>query len=313
MNIDTVFDTMTHLAHSCIALKQSERPELQWLNEKYQKLIQQVGLKNRGAADQYIYAQIYHKPPENLQDIIKIRYWRTGRHLPVNYALCAAFGKAMHLDDAGQRFLMQGYYDSCDQMYAEEPSNKASAYWGRRNSMERLVNAYLKRIPLTRLAQLKIQSEMRCHNLRHLYYADAMHYVQESDTVRRKYLSKHITSINYDSELNRTVKLLGVVPRKTMLRHLIILGMPNVTQTWLNAALKQFGYLPLDERHTMRNGERLDWLLIRLLQWYEGLAGGAEERLGSFQQACRILDSIFAAEKEPGLRFMYFKALGHRI
>ena len=96
-----------------------------------------------------------------------------------------------------------------------------------------------------------------------------------------------------------------------MLRHLIIFDLPHLTLEKLNRQLEFFGYLPLCEEHTMTGGERLDWLLIRLIKLYEEACAGKEEKecLAWFREACRILDRFFVESGKQRMRFMYFKSL----
>ena len=84
--------------------------------------------------------------PAKKQDILKIRYWRTGRHLPVNHRQCVAFGRALGLDGEEMRYLLQGYYDGCDEVHEEESTDMQSVYWKRRKAMQRLVDGYLRGI-----------------------------------------------------------------------------------------------------------------------------------------------------------------------
>ncbi|MDE6621348.1 MAG: hypothetical protein K2K74_12845 [Lachnospiraceae bacterium] len=82
-------------------------------------------------------------------------------------------------------------------------------------------------------------------------------------------LSGHFLSVSYESELTKSFKLEGEIPRKTMLRHLLLLGMPFISHQVLNDGLMNLGYLPLTEGHTMITGEYLDVLLLFFLSLYE--------------------------------------------
>lgn len=109
------------------------------------------------------------------------------------------------------------------------------------------------------------------------------------------------------------LKKLNIPPgREThFFRHLLILGMPDITLGKLNEQLHFFGYLPLSEDHTMVQGERLDWLLIQLLTRYEDLLKIKDQQtcLLWFQKVCRTLDLFFMREGLLRMRFMHFKAL----
>lgn len=303
-------EEMARLGAACMELECRERPEIIWLKERYRRFMRREGFSSKEAADKCIYRRMYGREPSKKEDILKIRYWRTGHHLPVSHEQCTAFGRALELDKEEMQYLLQGYYDSCDMIHEEEPPDGQSAYWKRRRAMDRLVERYLRGIPQDRLEQMRITSGSLNHSVRHLYYTDALRYVQ-SGRVEQRDLERHITSINYDSELGRNMKLLGVIPRMTMIRHLIILGMPYISLEWMNRQLKAFGYLELQEQHTLRGGERLDWLLIRLLERYEACCREwpIQECCQWLQQSCSCLDVFFEQMGKRRLRFMYFKAL----
>ena len=148
------------------------------------------------------------------------------------------------------------------------------------------------------------------HSLRHLYFTDAKSYVnfQEAEQV---VVGQHISSINYMSEFRRQMRLFGEIPRRTMIRHLLIFGMPFVSAGRLSGQLERFGYLGLDENHTQADGSRLDWLLLRVLELYEESSGGmSPERRGSwFREAYSILDSYLVSRQNTSLRIFYFKSL----
>lgn len=286
MGTTTGNEGILDLAARCMEQKHMERPEVVWLKERYGEFMRREGFSGKEAADRCLYERIYGIRPKR-QDTLKIRYWRTGWHLPASYGLCAAFGRALRLDREEMRYLLQGYYDSCDRIYEEEPSDSRSAYWLRRKAMKDLTDRYLRSIPQNRLRQMRITERSLEHSMRHLYYTDALGYVYGGSGMaeKMKYMKRHITSVNYDSEFGRNMKLLGVIPRKTMIRHLLILGMP-----WVG----------------------LDWLLIRILRRYEEYRQDrpAAECFRWMRECCCALDTFFEKEGRRQLRFMYFKALG---
>ena len=243
-------NSILNLAAECSKFQKTERAELEWLKQKHLHFMRMYRFTNKKTADIFLYRQIYGRDPKTENDLLKLRYWRTGRHLPVSHELCSAYGKALRLDKAGQTYLLQGYYDSCDRLYETE-NMQDPLYRKRRILLEHLVENYLSNITEERLAQMKIYCHSQLiHNLRHLYYTDALNYVCLNYQNKDLYLTKHITSITYDSELKRTLQLLGAIPRKTMLRHLIIFGMPYISLDLINQQLKDLGYLPLDDPDT---------------------------------------------------------------
>lgn len=158
---------------------------------------------------------------------------------------------------------------------------------------------------------LHIRPEERGKYFRHIYFTDAFHYVTVPGERSIRTLRKHITSTRYDSELRRQMRLQGEIPRRTMLRHLIILNGPAICLESVNEQLDLLGYLPLGREHTMTGGEWLDALVIQLLESYREIydplcPGDSHAWL---QKMCRRLDAFFAEQGKPRMRFMHFKAL----
>ena len=297
------------LAKECVALSKEERPELAWLKGIYKRFQDNCGIWEKQAADCLTYEKMYSCAPARPSDTLKIRYWRTGRHVPVSRDQCLMLGKALEMNREEMEFLIKSYYDKNDQSF--EGREDYPVYQKRKELLEDMVMEYLKKIHPGRRRQMRIAKRSLENNVRHLYYMEAMKYVNIRPQQIDLYMDSHITSINYGSELNRSLRLEGEIPRKTMLRHFFIFGMPYVSKELMDERLEAFGYLPLREDHTMTDGGRLDWLVIRLLELYEDICRGQEPEKCSewFQDACRMLDGYFEEEGQTNLRFMYFKAL----
>lgn len=298
------------LAEACIAMSTAERPELFVLKGWHERIQTRYCLKGKTQTDGFLYERMYGCVPEKASAYLKIRYWRTGKYLPGNRGQCRMLGNALELSEEEMRFLIQGYYDRSLYICDSEEAQKDEMHVKRREYLWSLVRAYVKETSDERLMSLRIPREKAEMFLRHLYFTDAFHYISGQKEMPAD-MQKHIASLRYESELARQMKLRGEIPRKVFIRHLLILGMPDMTLEKLNAQLTFFGYLALDEAHTGRGGERLDWLLIQLLQMYENICEAQGKRAGLlwFQKACRTVDGIFKEAGKTGLRFMYFKAL----
>ncbi|MCF2680663.1 hypothetical protein JQM69_08155 [Faecalicatena contorta] len=310
MYTSSVTKQLHTLANQCIQLSQNTRPELIKLQEYHRQLQNACHLNSKIDTDRLLYERMYGRSPEKTSSLLKLRYWRTGRAVPGNRKQCLLLGQALELSDAQLSWLIQAYYDRSLSVYLTEKQLKSPEYQERSAHMLELSRAYLEKVPSERLIQLQILPERIQHYLRHLYFTDAFNYIQNKN-IPQKLLRKHITSTRYDSEFTRQMKLLGEIPRKTMIRHILILRLPDITLEKMNEELQFFGYLPLTEDHTLVHGERMDWLLIHLLQLYESQCkeDPDTEKLLWFQKACRTLDSYFIRTRHPELRFMYFKAL----
>ena len=189
-----------------------------------------------------------------------------------------------------------------------EPETSDRVYWERRNRMEDLQKEYLTKTDPDRFLHRSVTNGKQKENFRHLYYVDAGRYTLLGD--QSDYLER-AASMSYHTELKRIMLLLGEIPRKTMIRHIIILCAPYLSTERLNENLKAFGYQPLDENHTQIDGTHLDWLLIRILKIYADCCSGKdpEECILWLQKCFRILDQFFADQGIIGLRLMHFKAL----
>lgn len=307
-DFDRAIYAVLELAKQCMVLSSQERPEVTWLKSIYEKQRRQLSL-SKTQMDSFLYQQITGEAPGKPEDTLKIRYWRTGHHVPINRKICTLFGTALKLTEKEQQYLLQGYLDKSLTVYPAIPSENDADYWHRRTAMEELAVSYVKKASRKSCIH-SAAAKAPAGNFRHLYYTDALRYIHQSGHSTQPW-DKHIYSVRYDMELQRNLKLLGEIPRKTMIRHLLIMGLPDLTLSWMNEQLTLFGYLPLSADHTMTGGEQLDRLLIGLIENYEKLQNEktAPDAGQWFCRCCQELDALFQANKRNSFRFMYFKSL----
>lgn len=299
------------LARECVKASQEERPEVRRLKKIYEEQRKFRGL-SRAGMDALIYRRMYGREPEKESSTLKIRYWRTGHHVPVNRDTALAFARALELSPQDASWFLTAWLDKSLDLYPEAPSRQDQIYWQRRLRLETLASAYLCRMsekPPTHLNGIRLMDGALLSNLRHFYYVDALQYICQEPS--SSFWEKHVYSIRYDMELKRSLKLLGEVPRKTIIRHLIILGLPDLSPDWMNEQLSFFGYLPLCPEHTLTGGEYLDRLLLGLLSAYEELRhkNGPDSAGLWFLNCYRKLDIYFIKCQKNSFRFMYFKSL----
>lgn len=307
-NMRKTEEALRHLAEMCMEPLPGERAENRWLKERYEEFRRRHGGIGKAEADVSIYRTMYGAEPEKPSDVLKIRYWRTGRHLPINREQCEGFGKAMELSENHARFLLQGYFDRSDRAFETETED--AVYQERRALLEELKKEYLDKIPPMVRLQLYQESRGMEQSLRHLYYSDAKRYLNP-DRPEDARLERHFVSISYDSEFRRQMKLLGEIPRRTMIRHILIFSVPYISRELLSSRLSALGYLPLDENHTQTDGSRLDLLVMGFLKLYEETCTGkAPETCAEwFRRAYAILDAILKEHGADNLRFFYFKTI----
>ena len=291
------------LVCECVEMSEKVRPEVIWLSDVYDWFRERKGIRRKADADILISERMH-----GISALLKVRYWRTGKHIPLNREQCQKLGMALELDENEMRSLLQRYYDRTDISWLEEPETSDRVYWERSNRMEDLQKEYLTKTDPDRFLHRSVINGKQKENFRHLYYVDAGRYTLLGD--QSDYLER-AASMSYHTELKRIMLLRGEIPRKTMIRHIIILCAPYLSAERLNENLKAFGYQPLDENHTQIDGTHLDWLLIRILKIYADCCSGKdpEECILWLQKCFRILDHFFADQGIIGLRLMYFKAL----
>lgn len=309
MGVNDTEKRILALVEECLELGKQERPEKQWIGRMYERFRENHGMPGKAAADELIFRRMYGYAPGKASDTLKIRYWRTGRHLPGSREQCMTFGKAMELTEEEMLYLIQGYYDRCDRVFETEVTD--AVYQERLRLLGRLKQEYLDKVhPVVRLQIYQTGTELE-QSLRHLYYTDASRYFSFREPEKMK-IGRHITSINYLSEFGRQMKLLGEIPRRTMIRHLLLFGIPFINRRLLSCRLEYFGYLPLSMAHTQVDGSCLDRLLLGFLSLYEECCTGMdpEDCDRWFREAYGILDRHLEKQGNGSLRFLYFKALG---
>lgn len=290
----------------CTASEQESQERI-WIRERFEDVARSQSVGSRGALDRLVFERLYGRQPEKSTEQLTVRYWRTGRHKPQSRELCLALGRALALEETEMAFLLQGYYDSADRVFA--PADREDpVYRQRREYLARLEEQYLAMAHPLVLEQLRIPWEKAGDYLRHYYVQDARQYVEAKNKVDG---ACHLNSANYVNEFQHLRFLTGEIPRKTMLRHLFLLLAPFVSREALDQGLTMLGYLPLDARHESRFGERIDFLVLKLLERYQQeCVGKAPADCQSWlRRTCRIMDGFLQNRGHPELRFLYFKTL----
>lgn len=290
----------------CI-LKTDCAEEIRWVQTKFEQLGKQSGLLRKQDVDRLVFEKMNGRCPEKDSEILKIRYWRTGRHKPQNREQCLEFARALELNAEETNYLLQFYYDSADRIFNEN-DEEDPLYQKRLSVMQQLETQYLANAHPDQLSRLDISWEKPFPSLRHYYFQDVKNYISSEKTEKS---GSRFSSTNYVHEFQKSRRLLGEIPRKTMLRHLFVMGAPFLSVSVMNERLTALGYAPLTVDHETRWGERLDCLIIRLLGYYESECSGKSpsEGLAWLQKTCRELDEELVEKGHRELRFLYFKAL----
>ncbi len=283
--------------------------EAVWIQEKFDSFGVKYGLARRQDIDRLIYQKLTGRCPERDSQLLKIRYWRTGRHKPQSREQCLQLGKALNLEKEDLRYMLQAYYDSADRIF-DKGDEKNPVYQERLRLFGELEQQYLINAHPDILTQMGVPWNRPEPYLRHYYFQDAANYVSG---VRQGRNSSHISSANYVNEFQKSRRLQGEIPRRTILRHLFIMGAPFLSKEVMNSRLTALGYAPLSEGHESRWGERVDCLILGLLEQYSAECTGKSpvQCLAWLQNTSRFLDQRLVDVGHPELRFLYFKALGN--
>lgn len=293
-------DQVIKLAREVISREPKRRPETEWIQQKANRLAERE--------------RIYFRSPSET-DMVKIRFWRTGRHLPSGREEVLAFAKALQLDRQETIYLLQACAEKSDLVFGETPSSgdaHAFVYQERTALMEMMISEYIAQILPTRLLQLDIPYDRLAMYARHLYCIDALSTTHFAESSRKSgIVENHLSSGNYESEFLRTRRLLGEIPRRTMLRQIFLLGMPYLNRRLVDERLECLGYLPLTEGHTSQQGALVDDLVIGILKLYENSCMGQEPLVCRqwLLERLSILDRFLLKEGKEDYRFLYFRSL----
>lgn len=285
------------------------RPEVQWLQKQYLLFMEENGLRTKKDADTFLYEKMYAALPEHDSQITKVRFWRTGHHVPSDRKQLLMFGKALGLDQDGLKYLLQVYADRSDLVFDASSADSAQ-YRERCQIMDALIQEYLDKLhPLERW-EYGIATENPLSSLRHIYFSQVRKYTclsAESGSLP----SSRIDSISYGSELLSNIRLCGEIPRKTMIRHILVMCIPFINERVVSIYLSAFGYCPLQAEHTLTGGERFDAMLLEILALYRDccLHKSPEECRRWLLEAFRYADQYLCDRGQNRLRPFYFKAL----
>jgi len=239
-----------------LSFSSEKRAEELWLEKQYQHFMTENAIRTRAEADVEISRRMTLLSPklaarsdqkvyadqiaQASQDVLKIRYWRTGRHYPQNRETCELFGKALGLSAADERRLMTEWFNHADRIF-EDASSEDETYRERAGLLKKLQTEFLEKQNPEELPGMCSPKNAAAENLRYIYCRQALKYL--SSTTGRKIAvpETHLDTRSYQYQFTREMKMLGEISRTAMIRHLLILGMPFVSRerisSWLNSRL----------------------------------------------------------------------------
>lgn len=302
------------IAEEIISREPKRRPEVLWIQQKADCLAASEGIKSKADMDQLIYEKMYAAAPGKT-GTTKIRYWRTGHHLPASREEALMFAKVLQMNREDTLYFLQACMEKSDIVFekAPEPGEEAySKYCERTELMENMISEYIASIPPARMLQLNIPYDSLLVYARHLYCMDALSATIFRESPHWKEMAEHhVTSSNYEAEFLRMRRLLGEIPRRAVLRQILIMGNPYLNRRLVDERLKTFGYLPLTEGHTSPKGALMDDLLIEFLNFYETSCTGLSPLAcrGWMLEQIGVLDRYLLERKKEEYRVLYFRSL----
>ncbi len=303
------YSPLYRLADRCRAARYKSTVEKNWLREKCEQLYQRTGAPGKREGDLLLYNRVFGRSPQKESDILKVRYWRTGRTMPGNRSVLLSLGRALELSEKDMAYLVQRYYDRNDQVFTGKETDM-EVYRNRVEWMNTLKEEFLRKQHPLYLRHLGIRSSERDRNFRHLYYLDSMQYI--ADGADREW-SDHekLISVSYGSTLRDLMELRGEIRRRNIIRHLIILLSPFLSRSRMNESLIALGFLPLTPDHHLPGGGKMDELLLGILEMYETVCEGESPDACRrwLKNTLRSLDQYLIDIEAPELRFMQYKSI----
>ena len=267
-------------------------------------------LSGRLEADRLIFERMYARVPKK-SEALKLRYWRTGRHLPTRREETEQYTQALNLTAEESLYFLQACLEKNDRAFDRKDLNDPQ-YLLRREQMEEMIAEYVDQVPPAQMLQLDIPYSKLSGYVRHLYCMDAMGIINPVPrSSGPQNLPDHGSSSHYESEFLRQRKLFGEIPRQSMLRHIVIFSLPYLNRRIISERLMAFGYLPLTEGHTTTRGALLDDLLLAVLDLYQTSCAGKDPLtcrrwlLEQFRHIDRYLTSL----GQDRYQFMYFRMM----
>lgn len=302
------------LVQDILGREPKSRPEAEWIQRQVDERAKVEGIASRAEMDRLIYEKMYARVPQKTETT-KIRYWRTGHHLPTSREEALAFARALQMGAQETTYFLQACMEKSDYVFEEPPGpghGLRTVYEKRTALMETMLSEYIAFVPPARMFQLNIPFEELGAYARHLYCMDALSTTAlAASSHKKEIVENHLSSSNYESEFLRIRRLIGEIPRRTMLRQIVLLGIPYLNRSLVDERLCGLGYLPLTEGHTSQRGALVDDLVIGLLELYENSCRGQDPlacRHWMFEQLS-ILDQYLLDRKKEEYRFLHFRIL----
>lgn len=178
----------------------------------------------------------------------------------------------------------------------------------RQTTLLQLFAEYMWRFDEVELAGMHIPAdERRLRYFRHALYFDNYKclYHNAEEPVRLEW--NHMESRSCASEISSYFRTSESISRDSMIRLLILTGLPTISVSEINRLLERLHYAPLHADRTCKSGYSKDLLIIEVLQSYY-LRYSTPDK-GEFIRYLRLLDQILCEQNLQPLRFLCAKSM----
>lgn len=291
------------------------------LKEYFERYRKAEGIQKYQKLDEEIFKKMYNRVPSKTE-VTKIRYWRCGRHLPINRDEMISLGAALNMSEEEIHLILT------EVMLEQGLKIKRN----QKELLNSLAKRYLALIPPERKKELGIKGQNVDGYLRHILYADIMDCLWNNEMDRSWYREKHDYSRNFASECSRFFQTEDKIGRSTMQRLLLIMLIPEMNREIMDDALISLGYAPLSGKIKKKSGAYTDRLYIWLLSKFEQHRTGdmskdleiqkqmmcyldeqVVRRLMDVKTSSTIFNKNKIVKKLQDLRIMKFRSFGKEL
>jgi len=158
---------LTKILEEVVYLSTQNRPEVEWLQEIYKRFMIEQDVIKKADGDIKLYELMYGRKPNKSSEIIKIRFWRTGQHLPADRKQMAMFAKALGMNEGEKMYFTQALMDKSDMVFMDN-DKLSDIYIARHKVMQTLIDEYLVKIYPLRKIELGITESNVEGSIRHM-------------------------------------------------------------------------------------------------------------------------------------------------
>lgn len=308
---------LNNLIDEILGLPEEDNRLEQWF-ERYRL---NKGIVHYKELDKMVFEEMYGREPQK-SEVLKIRYWRCGRHLPINREEMLRLADVLGVTEEEKHIMLT-------EILLEQG---VAAKQNQKDFLNLLAKRYLAFIPEERKRELGIRGQKVDNYLRHIIYADIMDCLWNHEQERNWYRERHDYSRNFASECSRFFNTNEKISRSTMQRLLMIMLIPEINREVMDDALKCLGYAPLATHIKKRSGACADRMFLWILGQFDRYRTGSIEndieiqkrmlccldeqvvqRLNDIKENASVVNKERTRKILQDLRIMKFRSFGKEM